>query len=134
MFAILKEATKNFLNSLGEEIKDCKSTASHGIVSMIEINGEIKYKIYLMFFEETLNAISKIYFGEKINSEEEKQDLINEITNQIIGNAKVISNKNFNISIPQYLGEKKIDEIDFDYEINFKFHNRCFHILFKEII
>jgi CheY-specific phosphatase CheX len=130
MFVIFKTAVNKFLESIDGEAIECKSSPASGYMSEIDIKGDVLYKIYVVFQKTHLDAVSEIYFGD---TNYEIDDLLNEITNQIVGNAKVVANEHnthFDISIPQYLGEYK--KIDSDYLLKFKFKNRCFYLIFKE--
>jgi hypothetical protein len=132
MFEIVKEAVKNFVNSVGAEVEECNEDINKGYVSKISIRGDKNYDIYLVLPHEKLSYISDFYFGD---NEYDADDLSKEIANQIIGNAKSLAadrNINFEIGIPEYLGEFK-NNLDFDDKMGFKFNgNKCFYILFKE--
>lgn len=130
MFVIFKTAVDKFLESIEGKANECKSIPKSGYVSEIDIKGDILYRIYVVLQKSHLDSVSEIYFGDR---NYEIDDLLNEITNQIVGNAKVVANEHnthFDISIPQYLGEYK--KIDSDYLLKFKFKNRCFYLIFKE--
>jgi len=132
MFAIFKNAVDKFLESIEGEAIECKSTPKSGYMSEIDIKGDVLYKIYVVLQKTHLDAVSEIYFGDK---NYDIDDLLNEITNQIVGNAKVVAVEhkiNFDISIPKYLGEYK--KVESDYLLKFKFKNRCFYLMFKEVI
>lgn len=130
MFVIFKTAVNNFLESIDSKSTECKAMPKSGYVSEIDIKGDILYRIYVVLQKSHLDSVSEIYFGDK---NYEIDDLLNEITNQIIGNAKVVAvehNIHFDISTPKFLGEYK--KINSDYLLKFKFKNRCFYLMFKE--
>ena len=132
MFDIVKEAVKNFVASIEANIDECKDEKIEGFISKISIIGDENYDIYVVVPHEKLRYMSNYYFGE---DEYDPKDLTNEITNLIIGNAKIIAAKNninFNISTPEFLGEYK--DIEYDEKLSFRFNrNKCFFILFKKV-
>ncbi len=131
MFNIVKEAVNNFVNSIEAKTTECNEKLKEGVVSKISISGDENYDIYIVLPHEKLSYIANYYFGD---DSYDVEDLTKEIANQIIGNAKIIAakkNKNFDISIPEYLGEYKND-IEYDDKLSFKFNgDKCFYILFK---
>ena len=133
MFKIVKDAVKNFVDSIEAHIDDCSDEKIEGFISKVSIRGDENYDIYVVVPDEKLAYMSNYYFGEDGC---DLEDLTNEIANLIVGNAKIIAakkNVNFNISIPKFLGEFK--EIEYDEKLSFRFnHNKCFFILFKEAI
>ena len=135
MFAIFEKAVTQFLEEFELKVTKCnkeQNIAKNVFVSEIDINGDILYKIYLVVQKTHLNKISEAYFGDR---NYEIDDLLNEITNQIVGSAKVIAtehNLKFDISTPKHIG--KFENIEFDYKLSFKLSNRCFYMLFKEEI
>jgi hypothetical protein len=132
MFEVVKEAVGNFVSSVGAKVDGCNEEIKEGFVSKISISGDRNYDIYLVLPHEKLSYIADFYFGD---SEYEADDLSKEIANQIIGNAKVLAgekNINFEIGIPEFLGEYKGD-IEYDDMLSFRFNDdKCFYILFKE--
>jgi hypothetical protein len=131
MFNIIKEAVKNFMDSIEAKAEEVKESPKEGYVSKIEIHGDENYDIYIVAPKEKLSYLANYYFGD---DEYDSDDLTKEIANQIIGNAKIIAankNVNFDISVPEYLG--KFDgSINYDYILSFKFNgDKCFYILFK---
>jgi len=131
MFNIIKEAVKNFMDSIEAKAEECNEKPKEGFVSKISIFGDENYDIYIIVPHEKLSYIADYYFGD---DNYDVKDLTKEITNQIIGNAKIIAAKkniNFNISVPEYIGEFN-GNIDYDDMLSFKFNgNKCFYILFK---
>ena len=132
MFKAVKEAIDNFITSVNARVDECNEEIKEGYVSKISIRGDKNYDIYLVLPHEKLSYISDFYFGD---SDYDAEDLSKEIANQIVGNAKVLAgnkNINFEIGIPEFLGEFN-NNIDFDEKFSFKFNkNKCFYILFKE--
>jgi CheY-specific phosphatase CheX len=130
MFNIIKEAVKNFMDSIEAKAEEVKESPKEGYVSKIEIRGDENYDIYIVVPHEKLTYISNYYFG--IN-DYDAEDLTKEIANQMIGNAKIIALKkkiNFDISVPEFLGE--YNNLEYDDILSFKFNgNKCFYILFK---
>jgi CheY-specific phosphatase CheX len=130
MEKILKEAVRSYVKSIEVEVKDCKVTPTKGFVAKVDIDGDLNYSIFLVVPKYKLDYIAGLWFGDK--NDYDVEDLTKEISNLIVGNAKVIAQKkgkNFNISTPQFLGEYK--NIEYDDILKFKFHNRCFYLLFK---
>jgi hypothetical protein len=131
MIEIIKKSVKNYLESLEADFNECQDKNINGYVSKIEISGDKNADIYLVVPRKKLEYISEYWFGDQ-NFEE--KDLTNEIANLIIGNAKIIAgenNVNFNISIPEFIGEYK-NNIEYDDVLSFKYKDVCFYILFKE--
>jgi len=132
MFNIIKEAVKNFINSIEAKVEECDDDIKEGFVSKISISGDENYDIYIIVPHEKLSYIANYYFGD---DNYDAKDLTNEIANQIIGNAKIIAaqkNIKFEISVPEFLGAFD-GNIDYDDMLSFKFNkNKCFYILFKE--
>jgi L-lactate utilization protein LutB len=132
MFNIIKEAVKNFMDSIEAKADECNEEVKDGFVSKIPIRGDENYDIYIVVPHEKLTYIANYYFGE---DNFDTEDLTKEIANQIIGNAKIIAQKknvSFDIGVPEYLG--KFDKnIKYDDILSFRFNgNKCFYILFKE--
>jgi len=132
VFDATKEAVKTFIDSIEAHIDDCKDEKIEGFVSKISIRGDENYDVYVVVPHEKLTYMSNYYFGE---DECDPEDLTNEIANLIMGNAKINAikrNIDFNISIPEFLGEFK--EIEYNEKLSFRFNlNKCFFILFKKV-
>lgn len=127
---ILKEAIKNYIESIGVDLVECKTNPKKGFVAKISINGDLNYDIFVVLPESKLKYIANLWFGD---DNFDVDDLTKEISNLIVGNAKVVaSNKgiSFDISTPEFLGE--YNNIDYDDILKYKFKNRCFYIAFKE--
>ncbi|MEO1924016.1 MAG: hypothetical protein ABGX25_05840 [Nautiliaceae bacterium] len=132
MFDILKKACENFAESLGGELKECNEQDIHGLVSKIEISGDVNYEVFLVLPKKKLDMVSEIFFGD---TEYDEKDLTDEITNLIIGNSKVVAeekNIKYNISIPEFLGDYDNLKIEYDEMLCFKFNGINFYILLKE--
>ncbi|ACM92439.1 conserved hypothetical protein [Nautilia profundicola AmH] len=131
MFNIIKEAVKNFMDSIEAKADECNEELGNGFVSKIAITGDENYDIYIIVPHEKLSYIANYYFGD---DDYDTEDLTKEIANQIIGNAKIIAaekNINFDISVPEFLGEFD-KNIEYDDMLSFKFNgDKCFYILFK---
>ena len=131
MIEIIKEAVKNYLESLEAEFSECDTKDINGYVSEITINGDKKADIFVVIPSSKLDKVAEYWFGEAVY---EKEDLSNEIANLIIGNAKIVAsakNINFDISTPHFLGEFS-EKIEYNDVLAFKYHDTCFYILFKE--
>ncbi len=131
MFNIIKKSVYNFVDSIEGKVEECNETLKNGFVSKISIFGDENYDFYIVVPHEKLSYIANYYFGDH---NYDAEDLTKEIANQIIGNAKIIAknkSKNFDISIPEFLGEYN-DNIKYDDILSFKFNgDKCFYILFK---
>jgi chemotaxis protein CheY-P-specific phosphatase CheC len=131
MNTILKDAIKNYIESIESKISECKANPKKGYVAKISINGDENMDIFVVVPEKKLDYIAELWFGD--SDDYDKEDLTKEIANQIVGNAKIIASKkgiNFDISTPEYLGEYK--NIKYDNILKYKFKNRCFYILMKD--
>jgi len=131
MFNIIKEAVKNFMDSIEARADKCDEEIKEGFVSKISISGDENYDIYIIVPHEKLSYIANYYFGD---NNYDAKDLTNEIANQIIGNAKIVAakkNVSFNIGVPEFLGEFN-GNINYDDMLSFRFNgDKCFYILFK---
>jgi hypothetical protein len=130
MFEILKKASINFANSIGATLEECNKANLRGFVSKIEIHGDKNMAIYLVLPKEKLDKVSEAFFGDL---DYEPEDLANEIANLIVGNSKVVAeaeNINYNISVPEFLGEYK--GIEYDEILCFSLDGIDFYILLKE--
>ena len=102
MFNIVKEAVKNFLDSIEATSDECNDKLQEGFVSKISVYGDENYDIFIVLPHEKLKYIANYYFGDE---NYDAEDLTKEIANQIIGNAKIIAaekNVNFNIGVPEF--------------------------------
>lgn len=131
MNTILKDAIKNYIESIESKISECKANPKKGYVAKISINGDENMDIFVVVPEKKLDYIAELWFGD--SDDYDKEDLTKEIANQIIGNAKILASKkgiNFDISTPEYLGEYQ--NIEYNNILKYKFKNRCFYILMKD--
>jgi len=131
MFEILKEAGKNFADSLGATFEVCDKKNLRGYVSKVDIEGDENYSVYLVLPKEKLDKVSELFFGEIMY---EPDDLSKEVANLIVGNSKVVAASrgiNYNISVPEYLGEFKDNKIEWDEMWCFYFDGIDFYILLK---
>jgi len=131
MFNIIKDAVKNFMDSIEAKVDECNEKVSGGFVSKISISGDENYDIYIIVPHEKLSYIANYYFGD---DDFDVEDMTKEIANQIIGNAKIVAaekNVSFDIGVPEFLGEFD-GNIEYDDILSFKFNgDKCFYILFK---
>ncbi|MDD3342668.1 MAG: chemotaxis protein CheX [Sulfurospirillaceae bacterium] len=89
---------------------------------------------YLFFKKDTLNIIAKNLLCEDCLSEDDLDDLLKEISNQIIGSAKVILEANnphnqYRLSVPEFMGHVPSPfPITLQESIVYKIKNRTFVI------
>ncbi len=107
----IDDATKIFCNEiLGLELKKAKIPGNNFYVASIPIyENENEKKWFLLFKRHTLQKIAQTLLFEDNINEEDIDDLIKEVSNQIIGLAKVtLEEKNPNFSyklgVPNFLG------------------------------
>jgi len=121
------KAVENFANSINAKFDECKNPPEEGFISKIQTDGDIKKSVYIFIPKKTLDTISMLLFGD---CEYDVEDLVNEVANLIVGNAKVVAsedNVHFNISTPQFLDIKNIKyKKREDYGIN----GECLSILY----
>jgi len=121
------KAVENFANSIGAAFGSCENPPEEGFVSKIEIDGDVSKSIYILVPKSTLDTISMLLFGD---SEYDLRDLVNEIANLIVGNAKVIAsedNLHFNISTPEFLD---VADVDFEIREDYSIDGKCLSILY----
>ena len=121
------KAVENFANSLGVKIEKCENPPEEGYVSKIEIDGDFKNSIYILVPKSTLDKISMLLFGE---CEYDLPDLVNEIANLIVGNAKVVASEedvHFNISTPEFLD---IKDVKYENREDYSIEGECLSILY----
>lgn len=130
------QATENFCNSiLCVDIQNGKflGKAFYGAaISLYEDENEHIW--YLFFKRNTLNQIAKNLLFEDNLCEDDLDDLLKEISNQIIGSAKVIlegqnPHIKYKLSVPEFMGN--ISEpfpIKLDEPLLYKVKNRTFVI------
>jgi hypothetical protein len=107
----VQQATENFCSTILETSpKNGKSPGKSfygAAVSLYENNDEHIW--YLLFKRPTLNRIAKNLLLEENLHEDDLNDLLKEVSNQIIGSAKVIlEEKNphhsYTLSVPEFMG------------------------------
>jgi len=128
---IFKEAVKNYLESIEATFDECKSNPKRGLVSKIEITGDENYDIFIVIPKKKLDYVANLWFGDSEDYDE--KDLLEEITNLIVGNAKMIGEGrgiNFEISLPKFIGEYQ--KLEYNDILKFKFKNRCFYIILTQ--
>ena len=132
----LKEAVKNYLESIEVDFNECKVDPKKGLVAKISTKGDKNYDVYIVIPKIKLDYIAELWFGD--SSDYDEKDLLKEIANQIVGNAKVIAEQNgieFEITTPEYIGDFDNSSIikEGNDILKFKFKNRCFYVIFKEV-
>ncbi len=142
MIEFLDKASEKFFNNiLNLKIQDCKTkNYSEALCSKISIyKNNDKYDIIFLFKKTTINLISEHLLFEKKPDNETIYDLLKEIANLIVGNAKMLMEENdsksvYALSTPEYMGiVKNIKELNFSKILMKKVHNRCFTIGIEEI-
>jgi len=105
-----------------------------GYAANITIEGDENLTISIHILPKSLKKMAYLFLFEENPDEEILQDLICEITNLIVGRAKVYAAErhklHFNISTPNYLGQDVIIKQN-DFEINFTFEDEVFSIIGK---
>ncbi len=133
------EATKHFCEDILDfKLSEAKSIGKdlYGASIPIYENGK-ETNWYLFFKKESLNEVAKVLLFEDNLNEDDLDDLLKEISNLIIGQAKVLleeknKNSSYKIGTPEFLG--KISEpfpIKLDNKLLFKIKNRTFLIAQK---
>lgn len=108
MVEVLEKAfIKSIQEILEETPKKAKRMMKNGFISSIEIlsNGE-RIPVFLIIRPLLLQALANRLLGEKEPDEATLIDLANELSNLVVGVAKVIASdegKDFTISTPQFL-------------------------------
>lgn len=105
------EATKSFCSTIlsaSLEDGDAKGKSFYGAAISLYENDE-EYIWYLLFKRDTLNEIAQNLLFEDNLCEDDLDDLLKEISNQIIGSAKVILEQQhpqhtYKLSIPEFMG------------------------------
>lgn len=107
----IMQATENFcstiLNAPLEVGEDIGKSFYGAAISLYE--NEIEHIWYLFFNRETLNKIAFNLLFEDNLGEDDLDDLLKEISNQIIGSAKVILQEqnphcSYQLSVPEFMG------------------------------
>ncbi len=127
MKRFFSKAAENFVKSIGGNFDVCKNPPKEGFISKIDIDGDVCKSVYLLVPKETLDSVSMLLFGE---CEYDLVDLVNEMANLIIGNAKVVAaeeNVHFDISTPEFLDAK---DINYESREDYSIDGECFSILY----
>jgi len=119
MLNTIIEATQNFCTHqihLGSTI-DNDVTKKRTLIAYIDIDTQEakRYRVYLACEENFIQRVSKLFLEEDESDEETLIDMTLELTNLIVGSAKVIaegSNDSYTINTPCF---EKISQFDFDY-------------------
>lgn len=107
----ITEATKNFCSTIlcaDIEEGDAKGKNFYGAaVSLYE--NEAEHTWYLFFKRDTLNTIAQNLLFEDNVCEDDLDDLLKEVSNQIIGSAKVLLEQQnphhtYQLSVPEFMG------------------------------
>jgi len=111
MINAIEQATTDFCTGIiGLELNTAKHVGKDlygAAIAMYE--NDIESQWYLLFKKHTLNEFSKVLLFEENLNEDDLDDLIKEVSNMIIGSAKVILETNnkknsYKISTPDFLG------------------------------
>lgn len=101
--------------------------------AQIGVMGDINYNITVYINKESLSKMAYLFLFEEDPDDETLKDLIKEISNLIVGKAKVVAaaeGLNFDISTPDFISDNtSVDENDM--EINFMFEDQIFSIAAK---
>lgn len=99
----------------------------------IGVTGDVNYNITVYINKESLSKMAYLFLFEEDPDDETLKDLIKEISNLIVGKAKVVAaaeGLNFDISTPDFISDNTgVD--DNDMEINFMFEDQIFSIAAK---
>jgi len=136
MITAIDNATNSFCSDIiGLEIKPAKFFGKNfygAAIALCEDGIEIQW--YLLFKKHTLNEFSKALLFEEDLNEEDLDDLVKEVTNMIIGSAKVIleeknSDITYEISTPDFLGHvPNVNLLKLEEFLLYKIKNRTFVI------
>ncbi|NOX15516.1 MAG: chemotaxis protein CheX [Epsilonproteobacteria bacterium] len=134
MESIVDDSLNEFCNEiLGLEVKKAKSLGKNFYVASIPIYENKQETNWFFFFKrDTLNEIAKILLFEDNLSEDDINDLLKEVSNQVIGLAKVkleenYQNNAYKLGTPEFLG--KISSpfpIELEKSLLYKINNRTF--------
>lgn len=131
----LIDATKFFakdvLNTEVSLFESCPMDSFYA--AKIAINGDANYHVTVYINRESLSKMAYLFLFEEDPDDATLTDLIKEITNLIVGKAKVIAaagGLNFDISTPDFISDSTtVGENDM--EINFMFEDQVFSIAAK---
>lgn len=127
-------ATKNFCaDTLGLQVESAKYLGDKLYGSAIALyENDKEYQWYLLFKKDTLNEFAKILLFEDSLNEDDLDDLVKEVSNIIIGSAKVLleeKNKecDYKIGVPDFLGHiDKHKILNLQEILLYKIKNRTF--------
>lgn len=131
----LIEATQFFAKDvLGTEVSLFESCPMDTFyAAKIAINGDANYEVTVYINKESLSKMAYLFLFEENPDEATLTDLIKEITNLIVGKAKVIAaagNLAFDIATPEFISDSTgVSENDI--EVNFMFEDQVFSIAAK---
>jgi chemotaxis protein CheY-P-specific phosphatase CheC len=136
MTEIIENSLRIFCEDiLGLKIQKAKSLGKDFYATSIPIyedNKEISW--YFFFKRDTLNNIAKILLFEDNLNEDDIFDLLEEVSNQVIGLAKVkleetCVNKTYKLGTPEFLGKISAPfPIKLEENLLYKINNRTFLI------
>jgi len=136
MIEIIEDSLKIFCEELlGLKIKKAKSLGKDFYatsISIYENNEEINWYFFLK--RNTLNDIAKVLLFEDNLNEDDIFDLLKEVSNQVIGLAKVkleesYTNKTYKLGTPEFLGKISAPfPIKLEENLLYKINNRTFLI------
>lgn len=99
----------------------------------IDIRGDANHSVTVYINKKSLAKMAYLFLFEENPDNDVLKDLIKEITNLIVGKAKVLAadaGLNFDISTPRFISDNTtVDQNDL--EINFMFENEIFSIAAK---
>ena len=106
------DATKYFCSTiLADSLEEGTITGQSYYGAAISLyENESEHIWYLLFKREILDEIAQNLLGEEHLNEDDLDDLLKEISNQIIGSAKVIlqeknPSKHYQLSVPEFMGQ-----------------------------
>ena len=134
MKKVIDDSIKIFCEEiLGFELKKAKTIGSNFYCASIPIYEDNHERDWFLFFKKpTLKRIAQVLLMEDDLKEEEFDDLLKEISNQIIGMAKVKlekknQNKSYALGTPEFLGNISADiPIKLKNTMLYKIKNRTF--------
>ena len=131
----LIEATKFFAKDvLDSEVTLFESCPIDSFyAAKIAISGDANYQIAVYINKQSLAKMAYLFLFEEDPDDATLTDLIKEITNLIVGKAKVIaaaSGLSFDISTPDFISDNTTVSEN-DMEINFMFEDQVFSIAAK---
>lgn len=129
----LKEATVFFVNDILGAKADLFQSCALGSAwaASIAIKGDKECKITIYIADKSLTKMALLFLNEENPDMETKADLIKEITNLIVGKAKVVAQSEgmmFDIGTPTFEGDQKRVCHLADKSINFLFEDEVFTI------